>query len=67
MWMKEEYHKFIKGYELLTTLEALNAVTTSTFSLQTLDVKTCKLVSIIKEAIEEALKCLKIVLNILAK
>lgn len=56
--MREEYRDFIKGNKLLTILEALNVVTTMTISLLTTDVKTCKLVGISREAIEEAFKSL---------
>lgn len=65
--MQEEYHDFINDNELLTVPEALDAETTRAISLLTLDVKTRKLVSVSREVVEEALKCLKIVLNILAK
>lgn len=56
--MREEYRDFINGNKLLTILEALNAVTTMTISLLTTDVKTCKLVGVSREAIEEAFKSL---------
>lgn len=56
--MEEEYRDFIKGNELLTVPEALNAVTTWTISLLTSDVKTRKLIGVSGEAVEEALKSL---------
>lgn len=65
--MKDEYRDYIKGNELLTIVEVLNAVTTRTISLLTSDVKTRKLIGVSREAVEEALKYLQIVPKILAK
>lgn len=56
--MREKYLDFIKGNKLLTILEALNSVTTMIISLLMTDVKTCKLVGVSREAIEEAFKSL---------
>lgn len=56
--MREEYQNYIKGKKLLTIPETLNAIP-RTISLLMTDVKTHKLVGVSREAIEEALKCLK--------
>lgn len=61
------YKDYIKGNELLTILEAFNAMMTRTTTLLTMDVRTSKLISVSKEMMQEALKNFKIMPKILAK
>lgn len=63
--MREEYQNYIKGNKLLTILKTLNAIT-RTISLLMTDVKTCRLVGVSRDDIEEALKCLKIIPKMLS-
>lgn len=63
----KEYRECIKDNELFTIPEALNAIASNTIFHLTSDIKTRKLIGVSREAIEETLKCLKIVSKILAK
>lgn len=62
-----EYKDYIKGYKLFTISEAFNAMMTRTTTLLTMDVRTCKLISVSREMMQEMLKNFKIMSKILAK
>lgn len=62
-----EYKDCINGKELLTIPEALNTVTSRTISLLPTDIKTRKLIGVIRVVMEEALKIIKKAPKILAK
>lgn len=58
--MQEKYAEYTRGNEFITIPEALNAVHTRTISLLTTNVKSRKLIGVIRESIEKALKSHKI-------
>lgn len=64
--LREEYSAFISGHELLPVPHVMEAVTTSTISLLTADVKMQKFITVNREMMEEALNALNIGAKVLA-
>lgn len=65
--LNEQLEMFISGNEPLLVLSLLKLVNIRTISLLTMYIKTWKLISINRNIMEEALKCLNIWAKILAR